>query len=131
MTLFTAIPVIDGMPEVVDLLHLRMEARALRAEFSFGGDDPRRLAVTFSAVAVLRALDDAHWSTEHDEPCEGLSKHHFAYEVDGARFWRAQSSLITDQRGRRQPFRHYAFLTGWTCVDVISDQRPIFAMLAP
>jgi len=59
MTLFTAIPVIDGMPEVVDLLHLRMEARALRAEFSFGGDDPRRLAVTFSAVAVLRALDDA------------------------------------------------------------------------
>lgn len=81
-------------------------------------------------MAVLRTLDDAHWSTEQEEPCYGITPDHFAYTVEGARFWKAQSALITDQGRRRPHLQHYAFLTGWTCLDVISDQRPVFTVLS-
>lgn len=81
-------------------------------------------------VAVLRALDDTHWSTEQEGPCYGIAPEHFAYTVEGARFWKAQSVLITDESGRSRQLQHYVFMTGWTCLDVISDQRPVFTLLS-
>lgn len=130
MTSFRPIPAFEDMPTVVDLDRLEMSGRALQADFSFARDDPRRLRVSFSVVAVVRALDDTHWSTEQDEPCEGMINGHFAYEVEGARFWKAQSPLINDQRDAH-PLTHYAFVTGWTCLDVISDQGPVFTIMLP
>lgn len=80
------------------------------------------LRVRFERVHVVRVLDEMPLSTENEpSPNEGLIPNHFAYRVEGALFWRSQSEALF---ATRPDARHYQFVTGWTCLDVISDQAP-------
>jgi hypothetical protein len=46
---------------------------------------------------------------------------HFAYRVEGSRFWNSQSEVLPLTFPNA---RHYLFVTGWACLDVISSVQP-------
>ncbi|UPJ51285.1 hypothetical protein IVB30_08020 [Bradyrhizobium sp. 200] len=105
-----------------DLTNLVLRIRALVADFSIPGEDQRALRVEFESVEMIRILDEMALSTEaEDTPNEGLSAHHFAFLVDGARFWNQQSEAFKMVFAKA---RHFRFITGWTCLDVIAAGEP-------
>jgi hypothetical protein len=105
-----------------DLISLVLKNGALVADFSIPGDDRRALRVEFERVEMIRTLDEMPLSTEaEDTPNEGLLVHHFAYLVDGARFWNQQSEAFKVAFAKA---RHFRFITGWTCLDVIAAGEP-------
>jgi hypothetical protein len=66
-------------------------------------------------------------STEtEDTPNEGLVSEHFAYRVEGSSFWRSQSEALKTVHAKA---RHYRFITGWTCLDVIADIAPVMTVV--
>nr|AWM10898.1 hypothetical protein CIT39_01665 [Bradyrhizobium symbiodeficiens] len=67
-------------------------------------------------------------STENlNTPSEGLVAEHFAYLVEDSRFWKSQSEALKLVHSNA---RHYRFVTGWTCLDVISDEKPVMIVTA-
>ena len=76
----------------------------------------------------MRLLDEMPLSTEDDiGPNEGLISENFAYSVQGTAFLRAQSEAW---KLTCKPATHYRFITGWTCLDVLSQVVPTFTMIA-
>jgi len=66
-------------------------------------------------------------STESEQTAkEGLIPDHLAYLVDGASFWLTQSDALKMVHPR---LRHYRFITGWACIDVISETTPTFQVI--
>jgi len=66
-------------------------------------------------------------STEEDDtPNEGLVAEHFAYRLEGAAFVRLQSWAWKEVNA---PVTHYQFVTGWTCLDVLTAATPAFAVI--
>jgi hypothetical protein len=99
---------------------------ALEADFSIPDDATKRLRVTFLRVEITRILDEMPLSTEEPEKRVGLKVEHFAYEVVDAHFWRSQSSAF---KMAVKDLKHYVFITGWTCLDVISSHPPTFSII--
>lgn len=98
------------------------------ATFSIVGDD-RRLEVSFpnSRSVIVRMLDEFPLSTE-SEPTEwaGLISHHFAYRVKGDAFLEAQSEAW---RSMERSLKHYRFMTGAGCLDVLTSGEPHFRLV--
>ncbi len=108
------------------LQRLVLDGRALQADFLIPEDTGRRLRVSFADVEIIRTLDEMPLSTEETEKWVGLQSEHFAYEVTDAHFWRSQSEAL---KLTIPDLKHYCFITGWTCLDVISKHPPIFSVI--
>jgi hypothetical protein len=105
-----------------DLIKLVLKGGALVADFLVPGDDQHALRVQFERVEIIRTLDEMALSTETEgTPNEGLLTEHFAYLVDGALFWNQQSDAFKIVHAKA---RHFRFITGWTCLDVIAAGEP-------
>ncbi|SDR98822.1 hypothetical protein [Bradyrhizobium canariense] len=105
---------------------LVLDSGALEAEFFIPEDANRRLQVAFPHVEIMRTLDEMPLSTEETEKWVGLNTEHFAYEVVGAHFWKSQSWAFKEVH---KDLKHYVFITGWTCLDVISRHPPRFSIV--
>ena len=91
------------------------------------GDETHDLRVQFARPEIIRILDEMPLSTESEEtPKVGLVPDHFAYRVEGALFWNSQAEALKIVYPEAQ---HYRFITGWTCIDVVSVAGPIFAVV--
>jgi hypothetical protein len=66
-------------------------------------------------------------STEDDQPPVGLVAEHLAYRVEGATFAATQSSTWKAAFG---PIKHFRFITGWACLDVLTGVMPAFSVVA-
>jgi hypothetical protein len=86
------------------------------------------LRVRFDRVHVIRVLDEMPLSTETETSSnEGLIPNHFAYLVKDALFWNSQSPTLYATSPNA---RHYRFITGWACLDVIADSPPTLTVEA-
>jgi hypothetical protein len=82
------------------------------------------LEASFEGDCIVRLADEMPLSTElEDSPTEGLVAEHFAYRVEDALFFRVQSETF---KVIHSPCAHYRFITGWTCMDVVTDAEPRF-----
>ncbi len=105
-----------------DLFNLVLKGGALVADFLIPGGERHALRVQFERVEITRTLDEMPLSTEaEDTPNDGLLAEHFAYLVDGALFWNQQSDAFRIVHAKA---RHFRFITGWTCLDVIAAGEP-------
>ncbi|WP_206073839.1 hypothetical protein [Mesorhizobium sophorae] len=110
-----------------DLLEFRWTDDAVVADFIIPGDEHHVLRVLFTNPVIIRILDEMPLSTEDEStPKEGNVPHHFAYRVEGAVFETTQSETW---KFTQQPATHYRFLTGWTCLDVLSAKEPTFQVV--
>jgi hypothetical protein len=111
-----------------DLIALAWKDRGIIADFVIPNDDEHALRVQFDKTHIIRILDEMPLSTEsEDAKSEGLVSNHFAYFVEQSLFWKSQSEafkMVCDKA------RHYRFITGWTCLDVISDEKPVISLIA-
>jgi hypothetical protein len=106
-----------------DLIALAWEGRRIVADFTIPDDGEQALRVRFDKTHIVRILDEMPLSTEsEDTKSEGLVSEHFAYIVEDSLFWKSQSEAFKSVFNKA---RHYRFITGWTCLDVISDAAPI------
>jgi hypothetical protein len=97
------------------------------ADFIILGDGEQALLVQFDKTHIVRILDEMPLSTENeDTKSEGLVSNHFAYVVEDSLFWKTQSEAF---KGVFNKARHYRFITGCTCLDVISDAQPIISVI--
>jgi hypothetical protein len=112
-----------------DVIEFRwIERREITADLIIPDDPKYALRVRFEKVEIVRILDEMPLSTEPKETAnEGLVPDHLAYLGDGATFWLTQSDAL---KTVRPLLRHYRFITGWTCIDVISETSPTF-LVAP
>jgi hypothetical protein len=107
---------------------LVLHGNALEADFYIPEDVNKRLRVTFPRVEITRTLDEMPLSNEEPEKWVGLKAEHFAYEVVDAHFWRSQSPAF---KTAAKNLKHYVFITGGTCLDVISSHPPTFSVVTP
>lgn len=99
----------------------------MAADFRIPDDDKRLLRVSFDADAIVRILDEMPLSTESDPATwEGLVPHNFAYRIEGTAFPEQQSS---DWREVAGPVKHFRFVTGNGCLDVLTSGGPRFSFL--
>jgi hypothetical protein len=111
-----------------DLLDLQWSKEAISANFLIPDDENHVIRVHFEKALIVRILDEMPLSTESDvTPNEGLKAEHFAYMVENALFWSSQSDAL---KAVFPKARHYRFITGWTCLDVIANFEPDFAVVA-
>ncbi len=111
-----------------DLVSFDWSPNGITVEFILPDDEAHLLQVSFDRECIVRILDEMPLSTEeHDTPNEGLVPEHFAYRLDGAAFARLQSSGWKEVNG---PVTHYQFITGWTCMDVLSGATPVFTVVS-
>ena len=86
--------------------------------------DVRNVTVNFYCDVIVRILDEIALSTEiSPDELSGLVSHHFAYEVEGDAFFAAQSEVW---RTLNPGAKHYRFITGNWCLDVIASNPPSF-----
>jgi hypothetical protein len=105
-----------------DLIALAWEDRGIVADFIIPSGGKQTLRVHFERTHIVRVLDEMPLSTEsEDTKSEGLVPDHFAYIVEDSLFWKSQSDAFKMIFNKA---RHYRFITGWTCLDVISDAEP-------
>ncbi|KQY19860.1 hypothetical protein [Rhizobium sp. Root482] len=91
-------------------------------------DDAHRLRVSFDQTETFRVMDEMPLSTEEPHfDDEGLISDHFSYTVENTAFWNMQSEAFIACKPR---MKHYRFITGRTCLDVLSDHEPLFKMVA-
>jgi len=110
-----------------DLVDIRWSKDRLGADFIVPDDNARLLRVTFDRQCIVRLLDEMPLSTEQDDgPTEGLAAENFAYVVEGSAFARTQSETWKEVFPSA---KHYRFITGWTCMDVLSSASPSFELI--
>jgi hypothetical protein len=121
-------PLDAGVPlraSLSDLAALHWETNGIAADFVLPDDDAHLLRVSFDRQCIIRILDEMPLSTEEDDtPNEGLVPEHFAYLLQGAAFARLQSVAWKEVNA---PVKHYQFVTGWACLDVLTSAAPVFA----
>jgi hypothetical protein len=123
---------IDTTPRIrsslSDVLEFRWtENHRVAADFTIPGDQKHALRVCFEKAEIVRIVDEMPISTESEQSAhEGLIPDHLAYAVDGASFWLTQSDAL---KIARPLLRHYRFITGWTCIDVVSENTPTFLVI--
>jgi len=85
------------------------------------------LRVQFRTEVIARMLDEMPLSIESDASnSQGLVAHHFAYRVEGAPFADNQPDAWRQVLG---PMKHFRFITGWGCLDVLALGDPEFAVI--
>ena len=109
-----------------DLMDLKWGPNGIVADFHDPDDATHLLRVSFDRPCIIRLLDEMPLSTEEDGPVTGLVREHLAYRVEGSGFARMQSEawkMVFD------PVTHFRFVTGWTCMDVLSVAEPVFQLV--
>jgi hypothetical protein len=97
------------------------------ADFLIPNDENHVLRAVFHGSCIVRLLDEMALSTEDDDgDAEGLVPDTLCYRVEGAAFSRAQSETWKSVCG---PAVHYRFITGWTCMDVLTGATPRFGVV--
>jgi hypothetical protein len=124
-------PIDIGMPlqaSLSTLIAFRWKSsQGIEADFRLPQDNEHLLRVSFDGECIIRLLDEMPLSTENGSgPCKGLVPEHLAYEVQGAIFFEHQSSVWKEINA---PARHYQFITGWTCMDVVTSSAPAFSIV--
>ncbi|MEX2739902.1 hypothetical protein AB3480_00385 [Rhizobium mongolense] len=115
---YESIP-IDGVTAVnTSLSAVKLDRGKLFADFSID-DRPLAVRVTIADVVVHRLIDGIELPKEELEPHSGLSRDHLAYSLTGSRFFEIFSPMINGHSA------HYRFITGTSCLDVISKARPL------
>lgn len=110
-----------------DLLDFQWRVDDISATFIIPGREDAALQVSFAKPAIVRLVDEMPLSTEKDNlPNEGLVADHFAYRLEGSAFFLMQSDIW---RTCHEPCAHYRFITGWTCLDVVTKAEPQFAIV--
>lgn len=109
-----------------DLLAIRWTTDSLSADFILPGTEERALRVCFNGATIVRLLDEMPLSTEQGTKDEGLVSGHFAYRVEGSTFADMQSEAW---KLTWHPVRHYEFITGSGCMDVLSRAHPSFEVV--
>jgi hypothetical protein len=104
-----------------NLLTLTWKGSGITADFIIPGECEKALRVHFKKTNIVRILDEFAISTEEDIRASGLVSEHFAYVVEDSLFWKSQSEAFKIVFNK---VRHYRFITGWNCLDVISDVEP-------
>jgi hypothetical protein len=126
----TYIPIETGVhlqASLSDMIALQWKNDGIVADFVLPGDNAHALRVSFDRPCIIRLVDEMPLSTEKDDsPNIGLISEHFAYRVEGAAFARMQSPAWTLAVG---PVVNFRFITGWTCLDVVTGARPNFAVV--
>ena len=109
-----------------DLLDFHWGVAAVRASFLMA-DPNKALEISFDGQCIVRLVDEMALSTEEDDsPNEGLVSDHFAYGVEGALFYRVQSEAF---KTVYKNCAHYRFITGWTCLDIVTSAEPHFKVI--
>ncbi|MBP1848524.1 hypothetical protein J2046_006820 [Rhizobium petrolearium] len=85
------------------------------------------LRIAFQKIEIMRIVDDLPLLDLEDEQTSGILQHHFGYVVSDAAFWRANERTIERSVN---PMTHYRFITGNSCVDIISSASPHTRVLA-
>jgi hypothetical protein len=106
---------------VSDLLTLTWKGSGIIADFIIPGENQKALRVSFQKTEIIRILDEMPLSTEEDTKNMGLVSEHFAYVVEDSLFWTSQSWAFKMVCSKA---RHYRFITGSNCLDVISNVEP-------
>jgi hypothetical protein len=123
-------PIDPGVPiqaSMSDLIAFRWKTNNVEADFGVPGDDEQVLRVSFDNQCIVRLLDEFSLSTEDNGGKNaGLVPVHFAYRVRDAAFERMQSSAWREISG---DLKHYQFVTGWACMDVLSSAEPSFTLI--
>lgn len=95
------------------------------ATFAVEKMDFDTVSVRFPAGGSVRIVDELALSTESHDTA-GIIPHHFAYVVEGDRFFSEHSSAWL---ASEKPIAQFRFLTGHECLDVISNSEPEFTTL--
>jgi hypothetical protein len=112
----------------ISLLKLQWVDREVIAYFDVPADNEAALKVEFKHAEIVRIVEEMPLSTEPEETAnEGLIAHHLAYRVEGASFWNTQSAVFKDFY---KEAKHYRFLTGSYCLDVIALDQPAFELVS-
>lgn len=111
---------------LTDMLDFRWQSSAVKATFIIPDSPNQALQVSFRGQCIVRILDEMPLSTERDEPAEGFVADHFAYRVENALFFQTQSEAF---KAMHATVAHYRFITGWTCLDVITGAEPRFKVV--
>ena len=123
-------PIDPGVPikaSMSDLIAFRWDTNSVEADFMIPGDDTHLISVRFNSQCIVRILDEMPLSTEDNGGANiGLVSDHFAYRVRNAVFERTQSVAWKETNG--DPI-HYQFVTGWACMDVLSNAEPSFTVV--
>lgn len=107
-----------------DLVDFKWRNDGIDADFVIPDDEAHILRVSFNRACIVRLVDEMPLSTEYEDgPDKGSIAEHFAYKVEGAVFDRTQSESWKAAVGLTS---HYRFITGWTCLDVLSSATPVF-----
>lgn len=78
--------------------------------------------IAFSHVELFRVIDDMHLPLEEaDSLTMGHISNHFAYRIEGSPFWAPQREAF---EAVLPGSTHYRFVTGGSCLDVISRDQP-------
>jgi hypothetical protein len=110
-----------------DLLAIKWTPDSLFADFVLPGAENHALRVRFNGATIVRLLDEMPLSTEQQPTKnEGLVPRHFAYRIEGSTFAETQSETWKEVCG---PVRHYEFITGSGCMDVLSKAEPSFEVV--
>ncbi|MFC3077473.1 hypothetical protein ACFODL_05160 [Phenylobacterium terrae] len=110
------------------LTALNLTSRSFTADFFVPDDQRLLLRVEFPRFETFRVLDEMPLSTEGEEiDWEGHVPDHLAYELVGGYFWRMQSEAF---RMTHPDIRHYEFVTGDLCLDVLTDFPPLFSVIS-
>ncbi|WP_455272805.1 hypothetical protein [Rhizobium herbae] len=104
------------------VMELISGANVLKACFSVAGQR-EFVKVVFPHADIFRVIDDMHLPLEEDDDLIiGHVSNHFAYRVDGAPFWSQQQEVL---EAVSPGSTHYRFVTGGSCLDVISSHEPV------
>lgn len=123
-------PIDPGIPiraSLSDLSTFRWYVQGIEAAFTIPGDASRLISVRFDGQSIVRILDEEALSTEDNGGTNvGLVPDHFAYRVRNAAFEQMQSTAWKEALGN---IKHYQFVTGSTCMDVVSNADPSFQVM--
>jgi hypothetical protein len=79
-----------------------------------------------SEVLGCRSLDEMIYSIYGENGREGVTREGFAYIVEGSMVF---PNLLDLSRHGWRNLRHYAFISLNTCLDVLSNQAPLFEIV--
>ncbi|MNH89548.1 hypothetical protein D3C73_420740 [compost metagenome] len=78
--------------------------------------------IAFPHVDIFRVVDDMHLPLEENDTLTiGHISDHFAYQIEGSPFWAPQREAF---EAVLPGSTHYRFVTGGSCLDVISREKP-------
>jgi hypothetical protein len=122
-------PIDAGIPiKGVDSDLLCFDWQERSADFVIPGDDDHVLRVRFPTDVIVRMLDEMPLSIESDPATwQGLVPNHFAYRMEGASIAEDQPAAWRQALGT---LKHFRFITGWGCLDILTAGDPEFQVVA-